>query len=218
MGDLRPSDGYHVVSARENLESIAFLYGFWAATIWDHPSNADLRKLRKDPCVLAEGDKVFIPQMRSRTETGETNLVHRFKVKNTPSLLRFRPLVFGDPLVKEKYLLIVDDAEPIEGVIGDDGTIKHFVRPDARVAKVIVGEGLGQITYTLELRTLYPSSEEVGIRMRLEQLGLFDDAFGSDKKAELKNAIGMFQERHGLEPTGIADSKTKELLLRQHGR
>jgi len=218
MTQQRPSNGFHTVAAGENLESIAFLYGFTSSYIWNHANNADLKKLRKDSCVLAAGDHVFIPELRQRIESGETNQVHRFKCKNTPSLLRFRPLVFGKPLKNENYTLVVDDGPPITGKVGDDGTIKQFVSPDARAAKIVVGEGFGRFTYNLSLRTLYPFDSIRGIQQRLMQLGHYHGLEDGIENQETSNAIGMFQERQGLEVTGIADEKTQLMLVKRHGR
>jgi hypothetical protein len=218
MSQPRPTNGYHAVSAGENLESIAFLYGFLAPSIWDHPNNADLKKRRQDSCVLAPGDQVYIPELRLRTEDGETNQVHRFKCKNTPALLRFRPLVFGKPLKNRNYTLVVDDGPPITGKVGDDGTIKQYIRPDAKEAKIVVGEGFDKFTYNLSLRTLYPFDGIRGIQQRLKQLGHYHGPEDGVENEETKNAIAMFQVRQGLEVTGTADEKTKLMLVKRHGR
>ena len=218
MSNRIPADGYHVVKEGENIQSIAFLYGHFADTVWHHENNAGLKKSRPDPNVLAVGDRVFIPPLRERTVSRETNQLHRFRVKNTPSLLRFRPLVFGKPLANEPYKLAVDDDPPIDGVIVDHGTIERFVRPDAREATLTVGSGGSEIIYRLNLRTLAPGSELLGVQMRLEQLGHYDGPLDGKDSAETRNAIAMFQERQGIEQTGIADQQTKDLLLQQHGR
>lgn len=218
MGEGKLSNFYHIVELGENLESIAFKYGFTSRFIWDLPENAELKKFRNDCCVLAVGDKVFIPALREKSEMGETNQVHKFKCKNTPSLFRFRPLVFGEPLTKENYELSVDGSPPIRGVVGDDGTINHLIKPDAREAKLTVGEGVGEIRYEINLRTLQPANEIQGVQIRLNQLGHYIGPLDGKESAETKDAIAMFQERQGLEPTGIVDDSTKDRLLKQHGR
>ncbi len=214
----KPTNIYHTVRAGENIESLAFYYGHFSDVIWNHPNNASLKDLRRDPDVLEIGDQVFIPSLRLKTVAGATNQVHRFQCKNTPSLFRFRPLVFGEPLIGEKYVLVIDDEMTIEGSIGENGTITHSVRPDAKRARLTVGSGVMEFKYYLDLRTLPPVDTVLGIQARLQQMGIYNGELDGKDNPETQSALAVFQERQGLEPTGKIDEKTKQKLLKHHGR
>src|SRR3979490_2695044 len=63
----------------EHVSRIAKQFGFADyRTIWDHPNNAALKDLRKNPNVLAPGDQLFIPDKQLRKESRPTGATHRF--------------------------------------------------------------------------------------------------------------------------------------------
>lgn len=61
-----------IVKQGDCLSSIANQYGFFLETIWDHGRNAGLREQRRDPDVIMAGERVFVPGIRPREESGET--------------------------------------------------------------------------------------------------------------------------------------------------
>jgi hypothetical protein len=64
--------------------------------IWNHENNAELKKKRKDPNILNEGDEVFIPDLDARTISLPTGAKHRIVVKRQVVRLRLRVVVdFG---------------------------------------------------------------------------------------------------------------------------
>jgi N-acetylmuramoyl-L-alanine amidase len=54
----------HNVVQGDCVLSIAEQYGFFWETVWNHPSNAELKKKREDPAILYPGDVVFVPEKR----------------------------------------------------------------------------------------------------------------------------------------------------------
>jgi hypothetical protein len=87
----------HAVAAGECISTIAHDYGLPWEKIWNHPENAQLKKTRKDPNVLREGDAVFIPDKESKTVSVATNARHRFVVKRPVAKLRLRVVVDNGP-------------------------------------------------------------------------------------------------------------------------
>src|SRR4028118_472280 len=90
------------------ISSISFEHGFFPDTIWNHPENAELKKLRKNMNVLRPGDVVIIPDKRIKEVFEPTNQVHRFKMKSTPPKLRIQFMFDGQPRANVPYELIIE--------------------------------------------------------------------------------------------------------------
>ena len=79
----------HVVQQGEHLSQIAKQYGFRDFnTVWNHPDNAALKKLRQSPNVLFPGDTVKIPDKTQKKESRPTGKKHSFKLTGGRLLLR----------------------------------------------------------------------------------------------------------------------------------
>ena len=66
--------------------------------IWDHPNNAALKKKRKNPNLLHEGDRLYVPDIELGDCPVATGAVHRIVVKRPVAKLRLR--VVFDPGAK----------------------------------------------------------------------------------------------------------------------
>src|SRR5262245_657447 len=72
------------------ISSIAHAFNLSWETVWNHPNNADLKKARKDPNILKEGDIVHVPDLEQKQCEVATGAVHRFKVKKMTAQLKLR--------------------------------------------------------------------------------------------------------------------------------
>ena len=84
--------GDYIVRQGDCIDSIADHFGHLPATIWNHPSNAELKSIRKNPNVLLPGDRLTVPKRRPKEEPGETELRHRFVLRGVPAKLKIRLL------------------------------------------------------------------------------------------------------------------------------
>jgi hypothetical protein len=73
--------------------SIAHDHGLPWEKIWNHANNAELKKVRKDPNILREGDQVFIPDREQRTLSLATGARHKIVVKRPVVKLRLRVVI-----------------------------------------------------------------------------------------------------------------------------
>lgn len=200
----------HRAKPDECLSTIAFAYGFFADTIWEHPENAALRRERGDPNVLAAGDDVFIPDLRVGQASCATGRQHVFRRRGVPEYFRLRLSRYGKPRADEPYRLDVDGT-PHEGRTDANGKIEVRIPPNARLAVVLIGDE----RYELALGRVDPVSGEAGVRQRLENLGYL--ASKAVPASELAAAVARFQIEAQLEATGEVDDKTRERLRAAHG-
>ncbi|MBU8899356.1 peptidoglycan-binding protein [Corallococcus sp. M34] len=217
MGNKLQTGTHHTVLAGESIESLAYDSGHIGTTLWDHAENEALRQKGRDPNALAEGDVVFIPPFREKKVGVKTGAVHKFTRRGVPSVLRFLPLVFGQPLPNTPFTVVVDGKET-PGRTTDKGLVQCFIRPDAPRATVLVGEEPVLLTYELDLRLLAPVETPHGTLTRLRNLGLYDGPLENPAEDALPSALRRFQEQQGLPSTGELDARTRETLLARHGR
>jgi putative peptidoglycan binding protein len=203
----------HVVQEGECLNSIAAETGFFWDTLWYHESNAGLRTLRDNPNVLKPGDKVNIPEKRVREESGQTDMVHTFRMKGVPVRLNFHLVDrLGNPRVGLAYKLKVDGSE-VSGNLDDDGRISEVIPPAAKKATLTLDTGE---KYEFDLGYLEPVDTNKGLKGRLKNLGYYNGEISNDMDDATRDALKKFQLRRGLTPSGEATPETRSALLQEH--
>ncbi len=207
----------HVVKQGECLSEIADKYGFFWETLWNHPNNGALKKLRGNPNVVLAGDSVFIPSKRQKEEPCRTNMVHKFKLKGIPARLVFKLLdVDGTPRARLGYTISIDGKDET-GKSSADGVISHIISPDAKKARLVVHAPDGDEEYNFNLGHLNPVSSGSGVIARLINLGFYHGEIADQMDESAKDALRRFQENAGLPVTGEADDATKQALMEHHG-
>ncbi|MDQ6663194.1 MAG: peptidoglycan-binding protein [Acidobacteriota bacterium] len=205
----------HVVEQGECMASIGASYGFDWRTLWNHPENASLKKLRQDPNVLYPGDVVAVPDRVLREENRATDTRHKFVVKGVPETLRLRLLdEFDHPKADTKYELLIG-AQTITGVTNGDGELRERIPPVVTEARLFVGEERREIA--LRIGALDPLKEISGVQSRLANLGYDTGPIDGVVGPHTRQAIIEFQEQYGLEPTGGLDDRTLAKLKERHG-
>ena len=196
------------------ISSIAENFGFYWKTIWDHPENTTLKARRKDPNVLLEGDRIFIPDLRVMEVPAATDQVHRFVRKGVPAKVRLRLLDFQqNPRAGLPYTANVDGRYS-EGETDSTGLLEIPAPPNAKTLKLIVTEGQRSEEYTIALGRVDPIEETTGIQQRLRNLGFPCPDTDAEQTA---SALRAFQKEMNLAVTGELDSATRERLLSTHG-
>ena len=197
------------VGEGDSTSSLAKKNGFFWRTIWEHPQNAQLKSLRKDPNVLFADDEIFIPELQLKEVSKSTDQMHQFKRKGEPCKLKVQLMRAGKPRKNEKYTINLD-GKLIDGTTDGDGKLEHFIPGDARSAQLMLRNG--QEVIPLRLGDLDPCDQPTGIQQRLNNLGFDCGAEDGEIGEATKEAIKKFQEAYKLDVTGEADDATKDKL------
>lgn len=208
----------HVVQQGEHATSIARKYKFITfKTIWDDPGNADLKKKRKNPNVLAPGDVLVIPERQDKKASIATTKLHHFTVKVQPLHLK---IVVKDwmeqPVANADYSLEVAGSTDKKktsptGLIEKDLSAKV----DAQLGKLAVAGD----TFDIKVGHLDPEDKESGQIARLNNLGYDAGPIEKPDTERFRSAVEEFQCDHKVmkPPTGVCDAKTQGKLVEVHG-
>jgi hypothetical protein len=204
----------HTVVPGDCLSSIADRYGFFWETLWNDPANAALRA-RRNPNTLLPGDVVHIPEKKVREYARPTGARHTFHVKGVPVKLKMQLLRDDKPRANEPFRLSIDGAVSL-GATDGEGRIAVNIPPGALRGQLRVGDGDRAETYDLALGHLDPVEDLRGVQARLNNLGFACGSPSGTLDDATRTALGAFQARAGLPPTGEPDDATRDRLRRAH--
>ncbi|HEY6946597.1 MAG TPA: peptidoglycan-binding domain-containing protein, partial [Candidatus Acidoferrum sp.] len=188
--------------------------------VWDHPENADLKKLRKNPNILFPGDQVFIPDKEEKEESGPTDKRHSFVVdKEKLKLVLVLEDFLEKPIAGAQCALLVD-GQTFQLTTDGKGKIEQEIPLDAKEATLTIrGDQtpFANDVIPLKIGHLDPLDEISGQVARLNNLGYFAGPLdGSDTEA-FESAIEEFQCDHSLKVDGICGPKTQDKLKEVYG-
>ena len=124
------------IKAGETLPQVAAEEGFGDLDkIWNHPNNADLKK-RRDPCVLAPGDQLFVPDRELVKLDLATMKRHKVVVKRPKlSLIVVLQNSSGAPLAGVSGTLTCDGT-PFPVSADGDGRVTQDIPIDTEFAEL----------------------------------------------------------------------------------
>lgn len=202
------------VNLGDSIPSMAKEAGHFWPTVWDHPANSELKSLRKNPNVLNPGDEVYIPELEIVEKNKATDQKHKFKLKGEKVKYKLRLMRLGEPRKNEKYTLLLDSGQSIEGTTDGDGNLEHEIPAETKSARLLL-EG-GKEEKFLRIGHLNPITELSGIQQRLNNLGYQAGPEDGAMNDQLRKALSAFQGRYGLKQTGEPDDATRAKLEAIH--
>src|SRR5262249_12938477 len=127
------------VQQGECLSSIAARYGLsdWER-LYDDPRNAELKKKRPYPNILAPGDEVAIPEPTPKAIEAATGRSHRFVVNTRTVKLRLALLDLYGTAYEGKSFVLTVGAKEIKRRTGQGGLIECDVPAQAQSAHLRV--------------------------------------------------------------------------------
>jgi N-acetylmuramoyl-L-alanine amidase len=204
----------HEVKQGDCISSIAFKYGFFKDTIWNHPKNAELKKKRVDMNVLLPGDVVFVPDKQLKELSEPTDHVYKYKCKNTPEKFKLQLFIEDEPRANEEFELEIDGLK-FSGKTDSQGKLEQSIPPDAKSGKLSLNKG--EEVYQLLLGNLNPHNEISGVQGRLRHLGFYFGSIDGKMSDELEHAIQEFQITKDIEPDGELNQETLDAIKQAYG-
>jgi len=198
----------HKIKQGEDISSLAANHGLFPETIWEEPSNAELKEKRSDMNVLYPGDIVFIPDKEPKEEFAETEQRHRFRKKGVPSKLRFRLMDGNQSRAHIAYTIIVDDVST-SGVTDSEGKLELSVTATAKRAVIFVEN---EKPVDISLGELDPIDTITGAKARLFNLGYNVGKIDDKIRPNFKYALRLFQKKYNLKETEELNKETQEKL------
>lgn len=206
----------HTVRSGECLASIAYRYGFFPETIWDHPDNAELKQARAHHSVLCAGDVVTIPDKQISETRCALDQTHTFRRKSVPETLQLQLMLGSEPRADEPYSLEVDgELVEAEGITDAQGRVEHGISPAAKVAVVSLLDTNER--YVFALGHVDPIDTVSGVKARLKSLGFWLGSIDDQVDDAYVVAIATFQSTRELAATGEADDATRQALVDDYG-
>jgi N-acetylmuramoyl-L-alanine amidase len=184
------------------------------------PENEELRKKRKDPQVLADGDSVFVPEKKTRIVHLETDKKHTFVVPRIKAWFRVTLRDNEGRLVANRRFQLEVAGKLKTGTTDSSGKIELEVDPKPADGKLKVflddADPSKNITWNVKLGHLDPLDKLSGVKARLSNLGFACGAIDDALNEETKTALRNFQIVYRLPVTGEADDATKGKLAAVH--
>lgn len=209
----------HTVKPGECLSSIAADYGFgdWKA-LYDHPSNAALRRKRENPHLLFPGDTVSIPEKQIKqtsVKTGESLKLSVYVPQRELKLTLIGP--DGQAIADQPFTVEGDDTF-VAGTT--DGAGKLSVLLPATLKRALL-ETSGY-EWEMHVGMLNPLDNTddhgvSGVQGRLIHLGFNPGPIDGLLTEQTRAALRAFERKYGLPVTGKSEGKTIEKLKEVHG-
>jgi hypothetical protein len=198
----------YVIRQGDYLAALAHQLGFDADTVWNDPSNAQLKQLRSDPNILFPGDVLQIPNPTSQPPA--TNLTpgstNNF-VSSAPTVTITVKLVGADPTTYASRAYTIQELDSLTGLTTDGNGVVTFQAPVTLSTATIVFTDTGE-SRALSIGSLDPTDTLSGIFQRLQNLGYIDTTVIFDPKQldVLRNGLIALKESQSGPPSSAPAS------------
>jgi Putative peptidoglycan binding domain/LysM domain len=205
---------YHIVKQGEYLSKIASENGFSDYhTLWNHSENAELKQKRQNPNVLYPGDRLFIPDMETKEESGATAQRHRFRYLGSPLMLRIVVKDVEDEPITDTDCELIVGLTSYKLTTDGEGLIEQRIPISATSGKLTIQD----MEIPLQIGYLDPIEEVTGWQARLNNLGYYAGPLDQVDEERIRLAVEEFQCDHGLKVDGVGGPDTQNKLKEVHG-
>lgn len=209
----------YIVRTGDYLSKIAVEHGFtdWHV-IYNHPDNAEFRRLRPNPNLIYPGDHLVIPDRGNKQVPAATGGEARFRARRSSNTLQVTLIDFQrNPLANKTCMLEVNDAARSVTTDGS-GRLHADIPGDLTHARLLV-DG---VAMTLEIGRLNPmddvDGEDVsGVQGRLANLGYYGGRIHGELDDATREAVRAFQRDNDLPESGEVSRSLKDKLQQRYG-
>jgi N-acetylmuramoyl-L-alanine amidase len=210
----------HKVVQGEHLSGIAESAGLPRDKVWDDPSNAGLKSLRKNPNVLLPGDSVVVPDPVPAEFSRPTDVTHKFTVsKDKLDLCMVLVDCYEKPIAKASCLLRLG-ATSVTVTTDGNGRLQQKIPASLKTASVTIQDPQTPYqgtTIPIKIGKLDPVEEKTGQQARLSNLGYYPGEVGGTDDDAFESAVEEFQCDHNLTVDGDCGPQTQAKLKQVHG-
>jgi hypothetical protein len=166
----------YVICRGDFVARVANAFGFDADSVWNDPSNDDLRSLRQNPNILLAGDVLYIPDQVDKQPvahdlaSGSTN---NFVSPTPPTVTVKHKFVGSDTSTYASRAYTVDELEDLTGLQTDGDGVVTFDVPVTLDTATVVFTDTGE-SWALSIGGLDPIDTAIGVFQRLQNLGHID--------------------------------------------
>lgn len=204
----------HQVAAGDHISRVARTHGHRVyAPVWNDPGNAELRKQRDDPHILAVGDLVAVPDPVQREVVRVTEKRHQFRLKTKPLRFRFTLQQWQGRSDEDDPTSVLLGGEPVERKSAGKST--HEVVVDATSDRCVIVSPRRELLCRVGF--LQPVETVAGYRERLNNLGYRAGDSDAPSDRQLRSAVEEFQCDQELAVDGVVGPKTRAALVFVHG-
>ena len=206
----------YAVQQGDHISGIAEQFGFQKIeTIWNHPNNDELKKLRKNPHILFPGDSVFIPDKAPKSESAATTKVTTFEIDITKLILNLKfQNLHGDPIASEPVAIAVEEKNVPPFTTDGDGKTSSEIAKSAKDGLLLINK----IHLRIKIGHLDPVDKQSGQIARLNNLGYEAGDTATVDADAFRSAVEEFQcDNPPLPVTGDCNVNTQSKLEKVHG-
>lgn len=199
----------------DTLIRLGDVFGLAPESIWGHERNASLRGDRKDLNELLPGDRVFIPKIRKRIESGPTDRRHVFRRFGVPARCRIQVMYLEHAVPNAAYTFDVA-GRATSGRTDANGLVDIVVPAQATRGMLVVQPDDDTPDLAIEVLFGYldPLNSPSGVKKRLENLGFLRESDPPEKRLAL--ALKRLQRAMNLEVTGVSNEASIAALEQLH--
>lgn len=183
--------------------------------IWDHANNRSLRS-RRDPNLLVEGDKVFVPGVKRKRESGNIDALNPFVVEviRDKLVVRFEDLEKWIEAFGEIEFKLEVGSQKVEGKLSDPGQKIEVPLPIDRRQVTLE---FGGLSHTLDIGALEPAEKLAGMQARTGNLGIDPGPIDGQNGPLTRSGVRQFQEKYDCKVDGIIGSETRGKAKERYG-
>lgn len=226
----------YIVCQGDHLPLLAYKFGFDADTVWNDPTNEQLRKsgkLSTDPNALNPTDMLYIPNPQADQPVSLTTGATNQFTSDVPTMTLNVTFVQGDGTPYASQAFTVTELPELTGLSTKENGLAAIDVPVTLDTATVVFSDSGD-SFVLSIGDMNSIDTLSGVFMRLRNLGYIDrgTTFDASQLDLIRNGLRLLKatkgpppdqgsegdvDNGGLADDGTLEANTKQLLIDAYG-